>query len=93
MVKTKNKNLYKVKNYFWTQSKESLKIIFGTDRKKSLRFFCIVKYIVNKELYSGKGSGLLAPVYTSGIGVGFAFKKDYDYFITKALKVYYETEN
>ena len=90
MRRTKDKQIYRVQNNC-TLKNLGCKVIKGDDFNKFKRFLKILKSIIKKENPYGGLVGL-HPIYLgNGMSVTFHYFKDYDYFVNKALKQYYQT--
>jgi hypothetical protein len=82
--KSKNKELYKIISNASVFNK-ACKVVCGTDAIESRVFIKILKDIIKKELLCIEG---LNSISVSAASVTFNYAKDYQYFITKALKAY-----
>ena len=90
MRRTKDKQIYRVQNNC-TLKNLGCKVIKGDDFNKFNRFLIILNSIIKAENpYNGLVG--LHPIYLgAGHSITFSYVKDYDYFIDKALKQYYQT--
>tara|TARA_R110002126_G_scaffold191437_1_gene339636 strand:+ start:187 stop:456 length:270 start_codon:yes stop_codon:yes gene_type:complete len=85
MKRTKNKELYRIINNVGMRDK-ACKVIQGTDAIKSRLFMKILKRVIKEE--HPRIVGLNAIYIGAAASVMFNYAKDYNHFITKALKAY-----
>ena len=85
MKKSKDKTLYRVINNVGIRDK-ACKVIQGTDAIKSRLFMKILKRVIKEE--HPRIVGLNAIYIGAAASVMFNDAKDYNHFITKALKAY-----